>query len=1575
MNRMNSEEMQTRRDEIVCSWKPDRGPAVLREVFEACRDILAGLSEDDLPEDWIDYCCVWLQHEYFPDQAAPEKQEERAEAMRFFLDVLDGIFIRERQELPFDPCRDFEVLSREELTMTDVRREYRILLNCLADEHVYAFMRLARECTPFDTLGHIAGVHHVAMHLARQLLHTDVKVDPGLISGAAIAHDIGKFGCRPEEVRRVPYLHYYYSWQYCERHHLKEIGSIASNHSVWDLELENLSVESLLLIYADFRVKSTRENGHEKVCFWSLAESYQIILDKLDNVDEKKRDRYARVYAKLADFEEFLISVGCSTDLEKGWQEPPAKKAAAVMSREEIIREFRLLAIRANLEVMFHTSHEMRFIDLLETIRSEKNWTHLRAYLTVMGEYSIYLRQEQKDIILQFLFDMLSHREGDIRRQAARITGKLIANYEIHFAKEIPAGMKTPKIGKRMTEVWKNFLHRMLFPGNMVSEQHRRWIGFSLKRVFSCLLDYSDTEQRKGVLRIFINNYKSTQWQDVTCFLLLDCLTVVPFDLCNDPQKKLLYRYARHFTDSENAEIRAAAFCFLLHALETGQEADDEVRADMDRILQEKASDPVCIRYLIFRIRRRLRREMAAAAPETGGEALRDASFTCSIPALYMENQRAEIPWIFKQTNMQILKEHFLEQSDRDGIYQYAAHLLHLLQFADRIVNKLQAGRDLTDCVAVLSEAQQYEIVLELVRGMEMGEYAVSWYIPRFLGRMYLLLPKERRISLLDHFRELLGLRNERVIIITLETLGAILHHIPAEELRQGGGFRGEVSRIEGMLCSGLVHYDPEVVEEALYIVGHAVFGYENSEESQKTMYFADLCRKILTSMNPDGMGVYTFYHAAALNHIYRFLAEFRHRGGALPAEPAQKIAFFPGTFDPFSLGHKAIVREIAGMGFRVYLAVDEFSWSKRTQPWYIRRKIVEMSIADIQEAYLFPEDLPVNIANPGDLRALSELFGDEELYLVAGSDVIEFASAYRKPREPWSVHSFPHILFARNTDRDFESSSAKQLLDKEVLWLKLPAYYENMSSTRIRENVGGRKDITNLVEKTVQNYIYDSSLYVMEPIYKRTARTLETETVFYEKITPSLEKELREAGLLTEAAAPQDQAAVLLEEGMPAGAVFFHPAGVAEFYSSCADLGMADRLREKMSGKNVVISGLAGRKTDSNDNARQVLNELLAVCQEKGYSHAVCFRADDWQELLEMQGFLQFPGLKSCMTVRLTRPVVMVCDTISYLKEPFADLPSMQHVIWECRKKLQKAVAGLYPGELILSFDAESLNYRIIRTIQKNNTFPEVQYTSKKLAEGMCVPFGKTMKDVIVPECVTKSLYTEKLYSMDAARFEIREFPQYAPLSIQIRTIRSFGRPVILVDDFFHKGFRMKEINACLQKEGMKADRLVVGVMSGRGRDLAAAEGLPVESVYFVPNMHVWFVESDLYPFIGGDGIQTGETRGAGHEALPSINAILPYQVPGYLEGASMEAFFQMSRVCFENAAAICRQLETEYQRLYGRKLTMARISEAMAEPRHPDSAVLNEETLQMSPSVLISGELRKLSRQRHLLDGKFRM
>ena len=43
----------------------------------------------------------------------------------------------------------------------------------------------------------------------------------------------------------------------------------------------------------------------------------------------------------------------------------------------------------------------------------------------------------------------------------------------------------------------------------------------------------------------------------------------------------------------------------------------------------------------------------------------------------------------------------------------------------------------------------------------------------------------------------------------------------------------------------------------------------------------------------------------------------------------------------------------------------------------------------------------------------------------------------------------------------------------------------QDISSTRIRENIDYGRDISNLIDPVVQNFIYDNSLYLREPQYK----------------------------------------------------------------------------------------------------------------------------------------------------------------------------------------------------------------------------------------------------------------------------------------------------------------------------------------------------------------------------------------------------------------------------------------------------------------------------------------------------------
>ena len=126
-----------------------------------------------------------------------------------------------------------------------------------------------------------------------------------------------------------------------------------------------------------------------------------------------------------------------------------------------------------------------------------------------------------------------------------------------------------------------------------------------------------------------------------------------------------------------------------------------------------------------------------------------------------------------------------------------------------------------------------------------------------------------------------------------------------------------------------------------------------------------------------------------------------------------------------------------------------------RDRPHLIRRQIVNMSVADEFHVNLFPDDIPVNIANPADLKRLKEVFAGREVYIVAGSDVIANASSYKKEPCENSIHSMNHIAFRRVGDVRSDNRFNRKMMESitgKVYELELPEHLEDISSTKIRE-------------------------------------------------------------------------------------------------------------------------------------------------------------------------------------------------------------------------------------------------------------------------------------------------------------------------------------------------------------------------------------------------------------------------------------------------------------------------------------------------------------------------------------------
>ena len=426
------------------------------------------------------------------------------------------------------------------------------------------------------------------------------------------------------------------------------------------------------------------------------------------------------------------------------------------------------------------------------------------------------------------------------------------------------------------------------------------------------------------------------------------------------------------------------------------------------------------------------------------------------------------------------------------------------------------------------------------------------------------------------------------------------------------------------------------------------------------------------------------------------------------------------------------------------------------------------------------------------------------------------------------------------------------------------------------------------------------------------------------------------------------------------------HTLRSADLYAALPSLESANYVRRHTSGRILMVDRVVPDCPPDQAPAtcRLLLNELLARSLEGDHTYALCRCAPEDTALryaLDQLGFLPILGQGDVFCVDMRSPVILLQDLLLRIKKPHQDSDGIKDVTARTRPKLRAALTRLFPGKLLLCFDSEMLNQSLMERVQQLNGVQDVPPGQRKLGPYMCVPYGKILADEIVPNTVTKTLRVEKCFHPDIQSFEVVEYPGYSPLRSQIRTLKSFRRPVILVDDLLHKGYRIEKLDHLLKEEGLATQRLIVAVMSGYGRDLMYVQGRKVDCEYFIPNLHYWMTESLLYPFLGGDSIGGRTTR---EHMLPSINLILPYFYPNFLADATEAGIRDLSRTALENAYDILRALEQEHQNIYNTALTLGRLGQAVHQPRLPDKGASMQYDFSLPPSAYLEDDLAQASR-----------
>lgn len=962
--------------------------------------------------------------------------------------------------------------------------------------------------------------------------------------------------------------------------------------------------------------------------------------------------------------------------------------------------------------------------------------------------------------------------------------------------------------------------------------------------------------------------------------------------------------FIRYFLKKENAEVRIASFYLLRSWLQQGWKPSEDFKGFFEKAVYDIRSDESSVSFaeneLIGAVCRLLNLQWDDLPVHESADRV-----------LFLENLKTERSWMYKIVNLYMLRQKY-EQGDinDESFNAYVGHLLILLRLnPDEIVFRL-AGEDLLRVADVMSDPQKYEVMKELFKVIETG-YDATGYVPGFMGRFYDRLSLQAQIELLSDIEDLTSSQNAETAGSMLETICCMLSNLAVCEDPEPEKVR-IIHKLCGFLSQSLYGDMEEVVRHIICSAGDELFMKlvlcEKEQIKDHHECFADLARNILICMSSRSI-TDLLCHTGTAQAIALWLGRYND---VFP-DAERPVAFYSGTFDPFSNGHYAIVREIAEMGFQVYVQVHDLAPNQHVQPLLIRRQIAAMSVTDMSHVQLFPGEITINTEVPKDLVRLSAIFPDRKVWLVERSARVENDDIYQTEPHEGSVHGFPHIVFVRGeTYGYYDDTEFLKHLTGEVMTLKLPAYYEDMTAVEIRRRIQSGKSINGLVGTRVRNYINKYKLYTVNNSDKPDIPEFAVDTLISDG--------------MCEIILPRDG-------GRCAGTLR---------YRKTMDEGVAIESIE-----------MADEKEELEE---LLLDEALMAFQAEGVAFATCSPEIISCDKLKRRGFIPSEDGRAKWTVCMDSPIVLFTDSLSSVAVNMSSDERLRSVSRENARHLLEATAELFPGTLILNVHSEVLNYRLSERIKEKCAHTE--------GGSICVPFGKILRSVNIPGVVMIPLDSEKRYDQTLASFRICEKKGHPVLSTQMHTIQSMDMPFILVDDLYHKGYRMEKIGNSMENEGMIDDGVIVGVRTDTGRDLADKYGYRVDAIYEVPNMKLWIIESDMIPFFGSDKVEYSAEISVAPEMLPTIYPMLPYQMPAFLKDAPYESVYNLSEVCIRNAIRLFETMELIYKEQTHRTLTFERLAEIIEEPGYPEEALGWHSFQKEEVSGLLKRELVRLKR-----------
>jgi nicotinic acid mononucleotide adenylyltransferase len=1572
-----------------------RGELPPWELDTALRMALALAGQDagaDLTA-WREAMYGEARRRLFP-QRFPEPEERVAAAAGYFFPLAQAVIGEQvarggdgiAERLPFEP------LAETEIAAWPSGDEYRRLQRAIEHDGLLVCYAMAQQWLGFSIADHILGVTGIALWMGRQLAG-HVAVDLPLLHGAAIGHDVGKFGCIGEEERRIPRLHYYYTHVWYQARGLPGLGHIATNHSTWDLEQVRLPIETMLLIYADFRVKdSARVYGVKRMSVISLAEAYAEIRDKLENLDAAKLRRYRAVYRKLRDFEDFALALGAALDPPGFATRQPVRPrlphglaivdvlagrsrpdAVGVAAGAQVATTARLFTTAHNLGVMERLRDVPALRALLEEARSFEGWRDLRTYLGVLGEYSPALSAEQKELAFEFFFELLAHRDDDIRYQAANRIGDLLALGEDSWRKDLPEGIVPPEPSRVLGQL--DTVLALLDRAGAEAEEDMgpvERVLYGVPIVVRRMLRRADAGLRGAALDLVFERLRRRIGDPrplVGLYACETCETALPHARAVDGPAiaELAIAWADH--DTVNTRLMAwRVLLALLHWPAAGAAVLAAVREAAARLIGVRAGGTlVSERFLLHR--------MAAAcgldAHAAGGSALLRAAEP--VQDVMLRNLKSRVGWVEKKVNCDFLVAAVHERRGdgaEPGSYfanEVANHLANLLKVSRVEGTRFHAGRCLLRLLPGLTVTQRNDLFVELVRSLQLDVEAVTRYIPRFLGPVIAGLPEQEFNEALADIEVDVRRGNEPLQRLLLQTTVWVLLSLAAERLDEG-----VLGRLSGMLLGALAERRASTAHEGFAAIAMVLSRLlrDPAGDPRLAPLLTLICKKLLTLVTHRAGDRGRFFLAAsALNHMDRALALVRRRV-RFSARPT--VAFIPGTFDPFTIAHAEVVGRVLAHADEAMVQVDDYSWNKHAQPREVRKELAWMALASVPGAFIAPFEPPVNLRNPASVRVLRRRLGGRPVVFAVGSDVLAGASAYRDPASHvWEV---PHVVVVREdvTARDWEAKLGWFRARAQVV--RLPARARDVSSSALRNALDRGGELEHLCDPLIARVLQERQLYVNYPSKKEAVRPPRFTLAVQRGAAPPAAgmTPLLGMGAAPTAARwagrPREACTLTAREGGRAlMSLTWREVSAAAMPVMLGDIQLATPSSGRLAGLGALVDGVAAAAgEDRLANHEALLALAMARWLDAGLQFVIV-GAPTAGAAAFLEAFRQCGG--SWLTdgpsqelggVRwawadLAEPLVLVWDLEAVLQPPYAAEPAVQEVVAAGRGALARFFCERSPGSALFHLNERETKRGV------------VEWARRRLADDadrhwVVLGLGRQFHRDVIGDCPTIAIDLERFLTSQGYDAGVHPSAGSPSLELQLHTAAELGRDGLLLVPFLDGVDAVQMVRHAARAAGIVIRDVLIGVTSASVHATLHLQNVPHRCGVVIPRWRGVIRESALAPYIGGWSIH-GRDPLAGGALLTSLNDCLPYHHPHPL-GLDGAASLDFSRLALDQTRRLFVTLEELFREREGRLLSLHEMGFVVRTPRCPPFPQGFLPPRERVPSGLLADDIEALAR-----------